>query len=136
MIKTLKPKEVYEAIGTMSIPFFSAEPKVKIGTYWRLSIVSTSTSLNTNKWFLVKEARVSVTIVSWHNDTIIGTEDDEIDTVLDEITNILVDEWCSKISNYGSIKALYCLEWDCTTLLYTVWDRAYKIKDFLIAYEQ
>lgn len=135
MIKTLRSVDVLNAIGTIWTLLYSSEPSVKAGTYWWISILSQRTLVNTNKWFQVKEARVSITIVSEHQDNLTTNEEDNIDNIVDIITEKLVDEWCSKISSYGTINALYCNEGDCTTMLYTTWDRAYKIKDFIIWYE-
>jgi hypothetical protein len=135
MIKTLRSVDVSNVITGLPITLFSAEPSIQSWTYWRVSILSQQTNTNSNKWFQVKEARVSITIVSSHSDELTINEEENIDSILHTIKNSIVDEWCSKITSYGNITALYCLEGDCTTMLYTVWDRAYKIQDFIIWYE-
>lgn len=138
MITTLRTTAIYEVINSiwLGINFYSAEPTSDNQTYWWVSIIWHTPETNTMRGFATKEARISITIVSAHQDNLTTNEENHLDNLFDTITDAIVDEWCSKITNRWSIKALYCLEWSSTPLLYTLWDRAYKIKDFLLWYEQ
>ena len=139
-MKNLKSFDVYTVLNWITwlsslITLYSSEPTEKDGNYWFVSIVSTNTATNSNKWFRSKEARVSVVIISDTQEQLSTNEEDNIDVIVDLIIENIVDEWCSKIRLRNDKTALYCLESDCTPLLYNEHNRAYKIKDFIIWYE-
>ena len=83
---------------------------------------------------MTKVAMVSIIIVSAHQDNLATNEENHLDTLLDTLTQSLVDEGKSKIVSRWDKEALYCIDWGTTPMLYTLGNRAYKIKDFLIAY--
>lgn len=140
MIKTLKSVDIYTIVSALPwlsalVTMYSAQPTVSNDCYGWTSIIDQWVLTNSNRGNQVKEARVSITIVCPSQDNIATNEEDYIDQILDIITQWIVDEWCSKITNWWPIKWLYCTESTPTPLLFTAWNRAYKIKDFIIWYE-
>jgi hypothetical protein len=140
MIKTIQSYNVYDVISNISalnwlVDLYSNEPTPKNTTYWWISTSIQSPSLWSNKWAQIKEARVSITIVSAHSDNLSIYEEVNIDNILNIITQNIVDEDICKINSRWDITSLYCIESNTTPLFFTQWNRSYKIKDFLIWYE-
>lgn len=140
MIKTLQTVDILNVLSTYTaitnlVTLYASEPTPKWWCYGWLSIVSNAPTVNSNKWMQVKEVRLSIVIVAEKAEDISSSEEKAIDTVLDTITSTIVDEGCSKISQRGDLVALYCIEGNCTPLLITMSDRAYKVKDFLLWYQ-
>lgn len=149
MIKTLRASDIVDTLMSFTdisnlVTLYSWTVEPKTTAYWLVNINITTPLSNTNLWFQIKEARVSITIISpkWEDipNNLSLSEEDIIDNILDMISSKIVDEWKSKISTWTStsqwdIISQYCNEETPTPLLLNVWDRAYKIKDFLIWYE-
>lgn len=140
MIKTIWSADIYNVLNWISaittlIDLYSSEPTPKPGCYGFISIITQDIRLPSNKWNQVKQSRVSITIVCPHQDEIATNEENYIDNIINTIVWQIADEWCSKIKQWWTIIPLYCIEDTITPMMYTVWNRAYKVKDFLIWYE-
>jgi len=142
MLYSIRREDIYEVMNvqaniTSLAEIFSTKPDDKAtpdGSYIFISISSDVTRMNSNKWNLMKTARVSFTVVS--KKTLWATETEEriIYNIIDAITNTIVSEWCSKISNWNDIIVTSISEDTISPIFTDNENRAFIVKDYLFNY--
>jgi hypothetical protein len=99
-----------------------------------MNIVSDNVRMNSNKWNLLKTARVSFYIICKKVLGVNDTEERVLHSIMSEITNTIVSEWSSKISNRDGIIVNSISEDSISPIFTDEENRAYLIKDYLFNY--
>jgi len=142
MIYTLRGKNVFSVVNTLTnitslAEVFNRKPdKLSIPewSYLYINIVSDNPRVYSNKWNLMKTARISFTIVckktlwSWEN------EESVLYDIIDKTTNSICNEWCSKISQRDWFIVNSISENSISPIFTNEMNRAYIVKDYLFNY--
>ena len=148
MIKSLRATNIYNILN--AIPAITGLVVVRaekpsdeyvrdtIGdnSYLYLSIINDATSTWTDSWTnwgsLYKDAVVSFNIVAWLNKP--STDTNTLFDIIDVINEEIVNEGCSKISDWDWIKVKRVTELSPTPIWYNTKNRAIIVKQYLFTY--
>lgn len=142
MLNTIRREDIFTVINNQSnitdlAEVFSVKPDAKAtptGSYVFISIPSDVTRLNSNKWNLLKTARVSFHIVCKKTLWATDTEERVLYDIIDQITNTIVNEWSYKIANWNWIFVNSISEDNISPMFSDEENRAYIVKDYLFNY--
>lgn len=142
MLYTIRREDIYEVMNaqaniTALAEIFSTKPDEKATPSWSyvfISIPSDNNRVYSNKGNLMKSARVSFSIVCKKSLWVTETEERVIYDIIDEINNTIVNEWCTKISDWNGIIVTSISEDAISPLFTDDENRAYIVKDYIFNY--
>lgn len=105
------------------------KPKEKDSTYMYLSLVDDNIKTKSNRWSIIKVARLSFHIVGWTEDVLPNT----LYTIVDVITNEIVTEQCGKIE-IDNLKLVDIEEWPIWPVFTIEKNKPYIVKDYFFTY--
>lgn len=141
MIKSTRAENVYNFVNAITsitslCSIYSQKPdEWSIGswTYCFIQIVSDIPQNNSNVWYINKQARVSFTIVCkdslWSSDT----PERVLGTVIDTITNNIVNQWSNKKTHIDWL-ILCGIREDTVSPIFMDQNRHYIVKDYIFTY--
>jgi len=142
MIYTIRWEDIFTVLNTKSnitdlVELFSRKPDERAtpaGSYAYINIVSDNWETYSNRWYLMKRARITFTIVCKKSLWVSETEERVLYDIIDELNNTIVSEWCAKISKRWDFIVNSVTE-DTASPIFTSEDnRAYIVKDYIFTY--
>jgi hypothetical protein len=108
MIKSIRAEKIYDLVQTIPaitnlVTVFSMKPDDNATPIWNylfITIVSDNTMTSSNNWYIMKKARVSFQIVTKKTMANTDTPERILWSIIDALNNALVNQWCTKISNF------------------------------------
>lgn len=137
-IKILSTLNIYDVLSGITnitdlctvfnqLPPEKAEPQTP---YIFLSKVTDNNSVTTNKGTVERVARVSITVVG----NIWGDDQETIEEIRNTITNEVVYQWCSKITQLWGLHVNTVTLDTVSPMLYDDKRRQYIVQDYLFKY--
>jgi hypothetical protein len=141
MIKSIRAEKIYDLVQTIPaitnlVTVFSMKPDDNATPIWNylfITIVSDNTMTSSNNWYIMKKARVSFHIVTKKTMANTDTPERILWSIIDALNNALVNQWCTKISNFWWYLIQSILE-DTVSPIFLEDNRYYQIKDYIFNY--
>ena len=142
MLYSIRREDIFTVLNWQSsittlAEIFSTKPDDKVTPNWSyvfVSIVSDNQKMYSNRWNLMKTARISLTVVCKKKLWATDTEERVIYSIIDKITNTIVSEWCVKISQWCWITVTSISEDAISPMFIDEENRAYIVKDYIFNY--
>lgn len=139
-MKTIRMEQIRSVVQPLLVWYtlFSNKPDeadTPNDSFVYMSIVSDNITNASFQWYMMKEARVSFTIVCKTLLWVWETEESVLFDIIDELNTIMAREACNKIDVVDTIRVREIESNTLSPIFYNQKNRAYIVKDFIFKYE-